>query len=253
MRTTIRYRSSALRSSAAWRALCVSSLLLGGLLGANLVQAQTTAAPPATGATRKATHHHASTAKARKSAKAAQPAMPATPPEPPKPNWPVNDQPAPAAVTWDSQGLSIQAKNSSLQQILEDVATATGAKLEGTVANQRVFGVYGPGQARDVLIQLLQGSGYNVLMIGDQDRGAPSRIVLTARSAGSQQGPASRTALDSPDEDAADSEPEEPPQPPVTPPILRPGFAPGTPMRPPQPIPEQMPQQMTPGTNPPNR
>ena len=249
MSTTIRYRSSALRSSAAWRALCVSSLLLAGLLGVNLLQAQTTSAPPATGATQKTTHRHSSTAKTRKNAKTAQPAVPATPPEPPKPNWPVNDQPVPAAITWDSQGLSILAKNSSLQQILQDVATATGAKLEGTVTDQRVFGAYGPGQAREVLIQLLQGSGYNVLMIGDQDRGAPSRIVLTARSAGGQQGPASRTAQESPDEDAADSEPEQPPQPPATPPVLRPGFAPGTPMRPPQPMPEQMP----PGNNPPNR
>ncbi|MDE3188453.1 MAG: hypothetical protein KGM96_13145 [Acidobacteriota bacterium] len=227
----------------------MSSLLLAGLLGGALLQAQTPAAPAVSGTTHKTTHRHARSAKTRKSAKAAQPPALATPPEPPKPNWPVNDKAAPAAVTWDSRGLSIQAKNSSLQQILEDVATATGAKLEGTVADQRVFGVYGPGQARDVLIQLLQGSGYNVLMIGDQDRGAPSRIVLTARSAGGQQTSANRAAQNIPDEDAADSEPEEPPQPPVTPPILRPGFGPGTPMRPPQPMPQQVP----PGMTPPNR
>ncbi len=248
MSTTIRYGPSALRSSVPWRALRVSSLLLAGLLGASLLPAQTTAAPPAARATQKTAHRHSSAAKARKNTKAAQAPAPAPPPQPPKPNWPVNDQPSPASVTWDSRGLSIQAKNSSLQQILEDVATATGAKLEGAVTDERVFGDYGPGQAREVVIQLLQGSGYNVVMIGEQGRGAPSRIVLTSRSTGGQQGQG-RAAQESSDEDAADSEPEEPPQPPVTPPILRPGFAPGNPMRPPQPMPQQMPQ----GTNPPNR
>lgn len=239
MRTTIRYRSSALRTPVPARVLRLASLPLAGLLGAallgsgllgtGLLQAQSPAVPAAA---QKPTQRHARPAKARKSAPA-----PAVPPEPPKPNWPVNNQPAPASVTWDSHGLSIQATNSSLQQILEDVATATGAKLEGTVSEQRVFGAYGPGQARDVLIQLLQGSGYNVLMIGDQDRGAPSRIVLTARSTGGAQAPAGRAAQSSSDDDAADNEPDEPPQPPVAPPIIRPGFGPGTTMRPPQPMP----------------
>jgi len=246
MRTTFRYRLLALRTPVPKCALRLSSLLLAGLLGAGLLQAQTPAGPPASGSTPKTTQRHARSAKTRKSAKTAQtPPAPATPPEPEKPNWPVNDQPAPASVTWDSRGLSIQAANSSLRQILEDVATATGAKLEGTVEDQRVFGVYGPGQAREVLVQLLQGSGYNVLMIGDQDRGAPSRIVLTARGTSGAQAPGGRAAQNIPDDDAADSEPEEPPQQPAAPPIIRPGFGPGAPMRPPQPMPQ--------GNNPPNQ
>ena len=240
MRTTIRCRSLALRTSVPKRCLWLSSLLLACLLSAGLLRAQTPSPPtPAP----KATHRSPRPAKTRKSAQV--PPAPAVPPEPAKPNWPVNNQPAPASVTWDSHGLSIQAANSSLQQILEDVATATGAKLEGNVADQRIFGVYGPGQARDVIIQLLQGSGYNVLMIGDQGRGAPSRILLTAQGAGGAQDPASRSAQNAPSEDAADNEPEEPPQPPVAPPIIRPGFGPGTTMRPPQPMP--------PENNPPNR
>ena len=239
MRTTIRCRSLALQAFVPKGWLCLSSLLLAGVLATGLLHAQT---PPPPAAAHKTTHRHLRSAKVRKGAGDAK--MPATPPEPPKPNWPVNNQPAPAAVTWNSQGLSIQATNSSLRQILEDVATATGAKLEGTVSEQRIFGVYGPGQARDVIIQLLQGSGYNVLMIGDQGRGAPSRILLTARSAGGAQDTASRAAQNTPSEDAADNEPEEPAQPPAAPPIIRPGFGPGTTMRPPQPMPPQ--------NNPPN-
>jgi len=35
--------------------------------------------------------------------------------------------------------------------------------------------------ARDVLSELLDGSGYNVLMIGDQGQGTPRTLVLTAK------------------------------------------------------------------------
>ena len=86
------------------------------------------------------------------------------------PNWPVNDKPSPASVVWDATGLRINASNSSLQQILNEVSTDTGTKVEGFGADQRVYGSYGPGQARDVLSQLLQGSGYNVLLAGDLGR-----------------------------------------------------------------------------------
>lgn len=98
------------------------------------------------------------------------------------PNWPVNDPPAQPSVTWDSQGLRVQAANSSLHQILNEVATTTGAKIEGFGQDQRVFGVYGPGQARDVLSQILTGSGYNVLMVGELGQGAPRQIILSSRT-----------------------------------------------------------------------
>jgi hypothetical protein len=84
-------------------------------------------------------------------------------------------------VRWDSRGLEIEAFNSSLNQILHQVATDTGAKLEGVTQDQRVFGNYGPGPGSDVLLKLLEGSGYNVLMIGGRDAEAPVEIVLSAR------------------------------------------------------------------------
>jgi len=87
-------------------------------------------------------------------------------------------------VVWDSHGLRIEAANSSLQQILGDVSTDTGAKVEGLRSDQRIFGTYGPGSARDVLSQLLDGTGYNVLMIGDQGAGTPRQIVLSAQPKG---------------------------------------------------------------------
>jgi hypothetical protein len=138
-----------------------------------------------------------------------------------------------ATVTWDSHGLRIEATNSSLQQILKDVSTATGAKVDGLGADERVFGEFGPGQARDVLSKLLHGSGYNVIMIGDQGQGAPRQIVLSSRHSGDMQTAVTKSATDADEDDAADSDPEEPPTP-AQAPQIRPGFAPGGQQRPPQ-------------------
>jgi hypothetical protein len=150
---------------------------------------------------------------------------PAAPPEPPKPDWPAFDKPSPAAVVWDSHGLTIAAANSSLEQILKEVSTETGAKVEGLTADQRVFGNYGPGQARDVLSQLLQGSGLNVIMIGNQGQGAPKQILLSMKPAGGAQ-PAARNNASSNDEEEVEEQPE-PPEPAPS----RPGFPPRTPQQ----------------------
>jgi len=87
-----------------------------------------------------------------------------------------------ATVSWDSRGLKIEASNSSLNQILHQVADHTDAKLEGLSQDQRVFGNYGPGPASDVLLMLLDGSSYNVLIVGGLDANPLLEIVLSARS-----------------------------------------------------------------------
>jgi len=182
--------------------------------------------------------HAAAKAQVKTQATAAQPApAPATPPVPELPKWPANEKPIQATVTWDSRGLRIEAANSSLEQILSDVAAATGAKVEGLAADQRVFGAYGPGPARDVLSRLLQGSGYNVMMIGDQGQGTPRKIVLTSPHAGSSS-PAvgSSSANDNDNDDDADSEEQ-----PATPPA-RPGIAPNGQPRSPQQIMQELQQ-----------
>jgi hypothetical protein len=141
-------------------------------------------------------------------------------------------------VVWDSQGLRIVASNSSLAQILKDVSAKTGATLEGMDQDQRIFGVYGSGPARDVLSQLLDGSGYNVLMIGDQGQGTPRWIVLSARPKGPAQ--ASSPSTSNPEE--TDAEPQQPePQP----------APPGVPVRP-QPMPPDIQQRQQQQQNPQN-
>jgi len=169
----------------------------------------------------------------------AQPAPAAVPQ--PKPNWPVDNQPTAAAVTWDSHGLLINATNSSLEQILHDVSLETGIKVEGMGADERIFGSYGPGPAYEVLAELLDGSGYNVLMIGEQGDGTPRRILLSARVAAGAQ-PANRNIPVASNEEESEPEPPEPPPQPEPPPPQpsQSSPAPGVPVRSPQQIMEQM-------------
>ncbi len=183
-----------------------------------------------------------------------QPEAPAPVPE--TPQWPVNEQPQEPAVTWDSHGLSIQARNSSLEQILKDVSTATGSTVEGISGDERVFGAYGPGQPRDVLSQLLLGAGYNVIMIGDQGGGAPRQILLTARHSAQDQATTNRNAAASNDDDSSDNEVEDQPVQQVP---MHPGFPGGPPRTPQQMLQERqermqqmLQQRQNNGTPPPN-
>jgi hypothetical protein len=207
------------------------SLLAAVLCAAPMLSAQ----QPATTPVHRPAHHRRAAAVPPQAA--AAPVVEA-PPEPVLPKWPVNETPTLAAVVWDSHGLRIDAQNSSLHQILQDVSAATGVKVEGMGSDERIFGAYGPGQARDVLSQLLQGSGYNILMVGDQGQGAPRQIVLSSRRGGETHPQANGAPAAEQDDDA---DTEEPP-PAQTPPPGRPIFAPGSQPRTPQQIMQEMQQ-----------
>ena len=168
------------------------------------------------------TEAHKQTERARRPVSAAAQAPAASAPAvPEKPDWPINNPPSPASVVLNSGELRIDAINSSLQEILRQVCTETGARIEGLNADQRVFGVYGPGRPRDVIAQLLEGTGYNVVMVGSHGNGEPLQIVLSERPTGGTQ----------PNAPVGASEVEPPPyEPPV--PVMRP------------PQPQQTPQQM---------
>jgi hypothetical protein len=74
------------------------------------------------------------------------------------------------------------ADNSSLAQILHQVSSATGMRLDGLGGDERVFGSFGPGAPREVLTALLNGTSYNVMMVGDLPNGAPRELLLTSRA-----------------------------------------------------------------------
>jgi len=233
-------------SSPAMRCVMLSGALLATAFPSSVsISAQSPSQPtsvPATSAPAPLPPHKS---RIRQPVKKQEPAPVAVTP-PPMPNWPVNDKPNPASVVWDANGLRINATNSSLQQILSEVSTETGTKVEGMGADQRVYGQYGPGQARDVLSQLLQGSGYNVLLAGDLGHGAPREIVLSPRQGGPTNAPA---GMNRPQQDADEDNPEQPEDTPVQPiqnPQTqngpRPGFGPNGPMRTPQQVMEEMQQ-----------
>ena len=83
--------------------------------------------------------------------------------------------------------------------------------MDGASGDQRVYGSYGPAPAREVLSQLLDGSGYNVLMIGDQGQGTPRSLVLTVKSNAPAPNPGlNAQARQNPDDDAEEPEQAEP-------------------------------------------
>jgi hypothetical protein len=240
MRKTIPLSSQFKPRLARPRLLAPLPFLFAALCAMRLLAAQAPAPQPSSAPAHKAAHTHK-----RPSAAHAQPAPPpatpvaVAPPAPETPHWPVNETPAQPSVVWDSHGLRIEAENASLQEILQQICTVTGAKVEGMGADERVFGDFGPGQARDVLSQLLQGSAYNIIMIGDQGLGAPRQIVLSVRHSGDAQAAAKTGSAGSADED---TEVEEPPQPQQPPQPRPPGLAPGGPIRTPQQIMQEMQQ-----------
>jgi hypothetical protein len=224
------------------KALAISAVALGLIAAQTRLPAQATdpqAPTPATTPARKPVHRKRPSPAHELVPTEQIPPVPLTPPEPEQPKWPAFDPAAQASVVWDSKGLRIDAANSSLQQILRDLATATGAKVDGLTTDQRVFGAYGPGQARDVLSQLLQGSGYNVIMIGDQGQGMPRQILLSPRQAATNQ-PGARPTPNPSNDDENDVE-DQPANPePIAP--ARPNFPPGAPPRSPQQIMQEMQQ-----------
>jgi len=189
-------------------------------------------------------------------------AAPVEPLTPPPPDWPINDQPKPAAVTWGKDLLTIDAANSSLQQILASVSSATGASVDGVTKDERIFGAFGPAPARDVLAQLLQGTGYNVVMVGDHGEGVPRQVILSPRdNSKTAQGVARSTAEENEDDYVPEVQYDPPPQPQPRPPQqqpalpMRPGFNPEVnAQQPGQPVQQQgQPEPAQEPANPPNQ
>lgn len=88
-----------------------------------------------------------------------------------------------AEVTYTAGQLFVSANNSSLNQILRDIAHATGMKLTGAVADERVFGQYGPAAPSKILRTLLDGTGSNMLLL-EATRTTPAELILTPRRGG---------------------------------------------------------------------
>ncbi len=125
-----------------------------------------------------------------------------------------------AQIVFADGNLSIQADNSSLAAILHQVASNSGMKIEGLGGDERVFGNFGPGAPRDVLADLLVGTAYNQVLLGDLSNGAPRELILSPTTRGGVPA-ASATPQANANADDGNNEPEAveaPPPPPPEPP-----------------------------------
>jgi hypothetical protein len=111
--------------------------------------------------------------------------IPATAPTdtPTPPLTPAQSPPRRATVTFANGQLTVSASNSSLNQILREISRLTRIKITGGVAEERVFGDYGPGTPADVLGTLLDGTGSNILFTASEGD-KPAELILTPRTGG---------------------------------------------------------------------
>jgi hypothetical protein len=128
--------------------------------------------------------------------------------------------------------LTVQANNSDLPQILRDVAAVSGMKIDGLNSGPRVFGVYGPGNSRDVLKELLVDSGYDFIMVGDASAGAPRELLLTPQnktvSLSAQPNPAPPPEVDNEEPEQPQVEVSPQPQEPLGPGAIVPAPSPNS-------------------------
>lgn len=125
----------------------------------------------------------------KKQPKQEQPAPPPLPAYTPAPLQPLPLDQVPAVaprVQYSGGELTIVAHNSTLADVLKAVRQQTGADLEiPPNASERVVADIGPGPARDVIAQLLNGTHFNYVMVGSAtEPTAVKSLVLTPKSGG---------------------------------------------------------------------
>ena len=126
----------------------------------------------------------------RKKKKASPPPLPSGP-QGPVQQLPLDSIPAVAPqVSYQSGQLTIVAPNSTLADILRAVRKQTAAEIEIPAnANERVVTRLGPGPARQVVAELLNGSRFNYVLLGSPtDVSLLTRVVLVPKTAGEGPG-----------------------------------------------------------------
>jgi hypothetical protein len=152
-----------------------------------------------------------------------------------------------ARVVYANGLLEVRADNSSLLQILHDISRETSMAITGGLADQRIFGDYGPASPTTVLATLLDGTGTNMLLKQDPVTGAPVELVLTQRAGASPPSSPNGSGFDdSPYSDLPSPRPSRTSPSAKTPAPLDPNqphptnYVPGSPFNPPNPPPPQV-------------
>jgi hypothetical protein len=89
----------------------------------------------------------------------------------------------PAEVHSVGGKVEVVADGSSLNQILREIGRVTGMKITGDVADEPVYGRYGPGPASEILSALLDGTASNMLL-REATAAGPGELILTPRTGG---------------------------------------------------------------------
>jgi hypothetical protein len=115
----------------------------------------------------------------------------------PVPQVPLDSmKPVAPQVTYQNGQLTIVAPNSTLGDILRAVKKQTGAEIEIPEATERVVTHLGPGPARDVMAELLNGSRFNYVLLGSpEDSSLLTRVVLVAKTVPDNAKPANPPAV----------------------------------------------------------
>jgi hypothetical protein len=141
----------------------------------------------------------------------------------PVPQVPLDAIPAVAPqVSYQDGLLTIVAPNSTLGDILRGVRKHTSADIEiPATANERVVTRLGPGPAREVVAELLNGSRFNYILLGSPENASLLvRVVLVAKTgpdnppsqpaeAGANAAPPTEVAADTPEPDTQEETPDD--------------------------------------------
>jgi len=112
------------------------------------------------------------------------PTLPSGPTGRAVPQMPLDSiKPIAPQVTFQNGQLTIDAPNSTLADVLRAVKKQTNADIEIPDATDRVATHLGPGPARAVVAELLNGSKFNYVLLGSpDDPNLLTKVVLVAKS-----------------------------------------------------------------------
>ncbi len=88
--------------------------------------------------------------------------------------------------------LEIDASNAPLKDVLNEISAKAAITITGRIPGDVVFGHYGPSSVRDILIQMIAGTGVNMLFVGhpqhgsdrDEEQPMAGELILSERHGG---------------------------------------------------------------------
>jgi len=104
----------------------------------------------------------------------------------------------PPQVSYEDGQLTIIAENSSLSEVMKALRSSLGADIDlpANVVDQHIWVRLGPGPARRVLRDLLDGTEFNyVIQASDSDPDGVRSVLLTPKSTGAETGPAAKPGI----------------------------------------------------------